>query len=152
MNKSFKTIYNIHTQSWVAVSEITVTDGKVSSSRVNRVVRPLSTSARLGLTAVASAVFWVHPLWLASLQTLQPRQQAPQRLRLPRRSAFPFPLLSVFFFLPMQHPAHKAPAHVAKPGAGAAALGFFQPSPMVITGTTLPVVAYDPACTICPRP
>ncbi len=59
MNKSFKTIYNIHTQSWVAVSEITVTEGKVSSSRVNRVVRPLSASARLGLTAVASAVFWV---------------------------------------------------------------------------------------------
>ena len=59
MNKSYKTIYNIHTQSWVAVSEITVTEGKVSSSRVNRVARPVSTSVRLGLTALASALLWV---------------------------------------------------------------------------------------------
>ncbi len=59
MNKSYKTIYNIHTQSWVAVSEITVTEGKVSSSRVNRVSRPVSTSVRLGLTALASALLWV---------------------------------------------------------------------------------------------
>ena len=56
MNKSYKTIYNTHTQTWVAVSEVTTTQGKVKSSRSNETSGSV---VRLTLSAVAASILWM---------------------------------------------------------------------------------------------
>ena len=56
MNKSYKTIYNTRTQTWVAVSEITTAQGKVKSSRSGE---GAGSVARLTLSAIAASVLWM---------------------------------------------------------------------------------------------